>query len=90
MCLSKVKLIDVPQRVMVENGWPEIADRLSRGNQNIRTYQAYERDLFRSHLLQAIIKILTLLPIELAYLAAHQLVDLRFPCCGRLLLARIP
>ena len=80
------QLLDVPERVMVENRRPEVAQSLRRADEHAGADEADDRQVLRDQLLHAIVEALAELRIAGRELPPHQRVDFRFPRRGRLAL----
>src|SRR5215510_13935258 len=84
--LMPVQLLDVPERMVIENGRPEISQPLLGADQDVRTYQEDEWQILRDELLHTVVHTLARVGIDRRELTTHQRVDVRLPRCGGLFL----
>src|SRR5262245_24670846 len=84
--LMPVQLLDVPERVVIENGGTEIPESLLGADQYVGTDQEDEWQILRDQLLHFVVEPLARVRINRRQLTAHQRVDFRFPRRRRLLL----
>src|SRR5438128_12268523 len=66
------ELLTVPQRVVVQDGGPEIAQPLLGPDQNIGAYETHKGEVLRHQLLDPIIETFPLRVVELRQLLPHQ------------------
>src|SRR5271167_1089334 len=85
-----VELFDIPKRVMVQNGGPEIAQATLRSHQDVRTGDADDGKARGYQFLHPIIEALAFREIQGTELFAHQAVHFRLPRSRRAALARVP
>src|SRR5580704_3666262 len=62
--LLDIKLVNIPQRVRIQDRWLKIADSITCPDQNVRAYQAYHRQILSHDFLHAIVESLPLCVIE--------------------------
>src|SRR5580704_3782353 len=85
-----VKLVNIPERVRIQNRGLEISDAIPGPDKNIGAREANYGQILRDNFLNPVIQALALRRIERDKLLLHETVHFRFPGSGGSGLVRVP